>query len=300
MPCYNAAEYVIDACYSILNQTFQMWSLIAIDDGSCDATYQLLKTIADTRITIIRNHSNRGIVNSLNTGIDLCTTKYIARMDSDDISHPERLEKQFKFMELNDHIDICGGQINRISSNTVTKSNYPTSSSDIREALLYSNPIAHPTVMARTAVLKDAGGYRETKCFGASIEDYDLWLRLSLKGTEFANLNDILLDYMIRPNSITMTSLKQGKLFDASRTCLIANLTGVSTSNIRASESLDNYIIESKIFSLLSQKESYLSFRLTLRLLKIARFLRGRGNYLSIIRCYCSLLYLFLKKQFND
>ena len=103
MPVYNAEKYLIEAVDSILNQTFRDWELIIINDGSTDRSRELLSQIADNRVIIVDNETNLGLINTLNKGINLCKGEYIARMDADDISTPERIEKQVQFMDSHPH-----------------------------------------------------------------------------------------------------------------------------------------------------------------------------------------------------
>ncbi|EAJ7443814.1 glycosyltransferase family 2 protein, partial [Campylobacter jejuni] len=100
MPCYNRQEYIVDAIESILNQTYSNFEFIIIDDCSTDNTYEIVKKYAenDKRIIVLKNEKNQGIVYALNRGFSIAKGKYIARMDDDDISLPNRLEKQVEYM----------------------------------------------------------------------------------------------------------------------------------------------------------------------------------------------------------
>jgi glycosyltransferase involved in cell wall biosynthesis len=230
MPCYNSQCYIEEACRSILDQTYTNWTLLAIDDGSSDSTLSILRSFSDTRIKIVQNKTNQGIVYCLNKGISLSEGKYIARMDSDDISKPDRLEKQLDFMESHQEIGVCGGQVEFISEKYKNAiSDYPLHNSKIREAFLYSNPIPHPAAMIRRETILHSNGYCNTFQYGASIEDYDLWLRLALKRVRFANLSCIVLEYRIREDSVTGQSLKAKTLFNACRLCLLEKLMDSTT-----------------------------------------------------------------------
>jgi glycosyltransferase involved in cell wall biosynthesis len=104
VPVYNGEPYVGEAIGSILAQTLYEYELLIIDDGSTDRTTEIVRSFRDKRIRLVRNGENRGLIATLNHGVEIARGKYIARMDSDDISHPERLEKQFQFMKQ--HQDI--------------------------------------------------------------------------------------------------------------------------------------------------------------------------------------------------
>src|SRR3989339_1795602 len=140
MPVYNSAKYLSSSIESILNQTFSNFELIIIDDGSTDSTSQIIKKYIklDKRIITVKNKTNLGICNSLNTGLRLAKGKYIARMDGDDWSYPERLFKQIFFMESHPKTVICGGAIEVCDDNLRVKNqrHYPTSDKKVREKIL--------------------------------------------------------------------------------------------------------------------------------------------------------------------
>lgn len=202
LPVYNGEKYLNESISSILNQSFQNFELIVIDDCSTDKSVDVIKSHNDSRIVFLRNSINSRTAHSLNRGIDIAKGKYIARMDQDDIASPTRLEEQYHFMEANPEVGICGTQIMPfgIGINSST-SKYPLSDSGIRLMQLYKPPFAHPTVMMRKAVLnKNKLRYREN--FIA--EDYSLWSKL-LQVTKASNLSSALLRYRIHPSSITKT-----------------------------------------------------------------------------------------------
>ena len=109
MPVYNCSKYIYNSTISILNQTFSDFELIIIDDCSTDNTVDILKKFNDERIVLIVKQKNTGITNSLNYALDIAKSKYIARMDGDDISNIDRLEKQYEFMEGHPDVVMCGG-----------------------------------------------------------------------------------------------------------------------------------------------------------------------------------------------
>ena len=110
MPVYNAEKYIVEAVDSILNQTYSDFEFIIIDDCSTDASYEILQSYAakDNRIRLFKNDVNKKLPKTLNFGISQAKGKYIARMDADDISLPERFAKQIKFMESHPEIGVCG------------------------------------------------------------------------------------------------------------------------------------------------------------------------------------------------
>ena len=106
MPVYNVSAFVTEAVKSILNQTYTDFELLIINDGSTDKTWDEVLKITDKRILLVENEKNIGLANTLNRGVELARGKYIARMDGDDISMPDRLEKQYKLLENNPDIDF--------------------------------------------------------------------------------------------------------------------------------------------------------------------------------------------------
>lgn len=151
MPVFNCELYIKDAVDSILNQTYNNFEFLIIDDASTDETVSIIKAYTDSRIKLIEKPINTGLTNSLNQGLKLAKGKYIARMDGDDISLPERFEKQITFLEKNPEVVLCGSWFNVIGSELVIKT--PENYEDIKLALLKGNCIAHPSVMMRNKFL---------------------------------------------------------------------------------------------------------------------------------------------------
>ncbi|MDB4220440.1 glycosyltransferase [Amylibacter sp.] len=194
MGIYNGDKYLSDAIESILVQSMPDFEFIIVDDGSTDNTGKIIFNFAkkDSRIKSITLEENKGLANALNVGIRASSGEFIARMDCDDISLPERLEKQFCTLKKND-IDILGTQVININSsgNTIKTKKSPTSSNNIKYILPYENCINHPTVMMKKSSLENIGLYNvEYK----TSQDYELWLRL-LPKFKFANLEEPLVKY---------------------------------------------------------------------------------------------------------
>lgn len=142
---------------------------------------------------------------SLNLGLHHCAGSLVARMDADDIAYPERLEKQAKFMNEHQEIDVCGSCCYLIDSldQVVGTHNVPLLDGPIKQALYWNAPFCHPTVMFRKAVILKIGGYMG----GLYAEDYDLWCRLKLDvSIRFANLPEKLLGYRFAPNGLARRS----------------------------------------------------------------------------------------------
>ncbi|HEY9195650.1 MAG TPA: glycosyltransferase family 2 protein [Mucilaginibacter sp.] len=201
MPVYNCASFLGDAIQSMLNQTFGDFELIIIDDASTDATVNIINSYRDQRITLVKKESNTGLIASLNIGLTAARGEYIARMDGDDISHPQRLEKQVSFMEANTHVVLCGSWYQLAGTNQVVE--LPVSHEAIKIALLDYCSFAHPTVMLRRQFFID-NNLQYDNAFVAA-EDYELWTRVIRIGTT-ANIPEPLLYYRRHDNQVTATN----------------------------------------------------------------------------------------------
>lgn len=205
MSVYNGERYLSAAIDSILKQTFTDFEFLIINDGSSDNTPKILKNYKDARIKIINNQRNVGLTRSLNKGLHLAKGDYIARQDADDISLPERIQKQVDFMEENKNVVLLGTAISLIDEdgNIMRDIQYPISHFVIRKALKKHNCFCHGSVMFKKQYVRDLGGYREVF---KTAQDYDVWLRLSEKH-EVANLRDRVYQYRFNPSSVTFKKI---------------------------------------------------------------------------------------------
>ncbi|MCX6715656.1 MAG: glycosyltransferase family 2 protein [Candidatus Taylorbacteria bacterium] len=190
MPAYNAEKYIGEAIESILNQTFRDFEFIIIDDCSTDKTWEIIQEYAkkDSRIVASRNDKNLKISAALNKGIDIAHGKYIARMDADDWSYPDRLQKQFDFMQANPDIGVSGGTMEVCDEKLVMKGyrKYKLTDLEIRKKIFRYSPFCHAAVMYR---------YSIDERYNSSLdyaEDYDLYFRIGKKFS-FGNLDEILI-----------------------------------------------------------------------------------------------------------
>lgn len=190
MPVYNNAAFVLEAVHSILVQTYSDFELILIDDGSTDGSAYLISQITDPRVVKIFHSTNRGLVATLNEGLNMATGDYIVRMDSDDFSTPDRLAVQISFMDQNPWIDLCGAAYTT-SIGEVTRVN-PASHEEIRTWLLFHCCICHPTIIIRNSMIHRLGVQYDSNYPHA--EDYELWNRLASQ-IQMANLPVNLLYY---------------------------------------------------------------------------------------------------------
>ena len=199
MSVYNAECHLSEAIDSILNQTCKDFEFLIMNDGSTDSSRDIITGYSDSRIHLIDNEKNLGLTKSLNRGIELSSTKYIARMDADDISLPKRLEGQIAFMEANPDEGVCGCWYRKVGSTEKTVRT-PEGHDEIRLALFFKNTLGHSTVMMRSSVLKEHG-----LCYDESMktaQDYYLWVRLA-ELTRCANIPQVCLLYRVYPEQIS-------------------------------------------------------------------------------------------------
>jgi hypothetical protein len=196
IPAYNAADMVTLALDSVMSQTMPHFECIIVDDGSTDATRNIIRRYVekDPRF-ILHARPHGGIVPALNYGIEKATCEIIVRMDTDDIMAPDRLEKQLAFMEHHPDVDIVGAQMvcMDVKGTPVRQSAYPLTDAEIKKAMFTTNPLAHPTVAFRTKVWETLGGYQGD----GRAEDYRLWAEAHIYGFVFANMEDVVLQYRL-------------------------------------------------------------------------------------------------------
>lgn len=206
LPVYNAEKYIKESIESILNQTYENFELIIINDGSTDDTEMIIKSFSDKRIRYYTNNKNEGLIYTLNRGLELSQGDFIARMDSDDICLPERFFKQINAFLEDNNLIVCGSQILKFGENIKSsKSNYFLSNELIKYYMIYNCPFAHPSVMLRKSVLLKFNIKYNNEYLNA--EDYKLWFDLMHFGT-YRNLSDVLLKYRISDTQITQSSNK--------------------------------------------------------------------------------------------
>ncbi|HWY11544.1 MAG TPA: glycosyltransferase, partial [Bacteroidia bacterium] len=203
LPVYNGEGYLRESVDSILNQTFSDFEFIILNDGSTDRSEDVILSYKDPRIKY-HKHLNCGLAATLNKGIDLAKGKYIARQDQDDISLPERLQKQIDFMESNPTVALLGTNaeiINEKSQSLQRFLNHAANSDILKFDLLFDNPFVHSSIMFRKAVIEISGNYMVSKEF---FEDHNLWSRMA-RQAPIANLPDCLVKYREVSTSISRT-----------------------------------------------------------------------------------------------
>lgn len=221
MPAYNAELYIGEAIESVVNQTFQNWELIIINDGSTDGTLNQIKRFKNSKIRLYES-VNRGQAYQLNYGISISKGNFIAIAHADDISLPTRLEKQVAFLAQNLSIGVCGSAIKLFGAFTEKAVSYPTDPSLCYQELFFGNPLAHPAIMINALILKESKLEYDDSYQAA--EDYNLWIRLCYF-TKLSNLSEILVHYRIHQNQISQLKKNEEEdLVRLSRIILIEQL----------------------------------------------------------------------------
>jgi glycosyltransferase involved in cell wall biosynthesis len=206
MPVYNGGKFIKEAIDSILGQTFRDFELLIVNDGSIDNSEEIIKSYHDPRIHLLTNKNNLGLIASLNVGLRAAKGHYIARMDQDDISMPDRLERQINYLNAHPDVGLLGttyaikiGEV--ISSIAAVLLDHQ----DLCYQLLYKSPFGHGTVMFRHELQNKLQGQWYSPS-AENAEDYDLWSRIALI-TKIANLPEVL--YIWRDNPAGISSSRQ-------------------------------------------------------------------------------------------
>ncbi len=209
-------KWLVNSIESILNQSFINFEFIIVNDNP---TRKINKKILDhycnkdSRISVIHNELNLGLTKSLNIGLRRVKGKYIARMDADDISYVNRFSEQFKFMESNENVILCGSQVRYIGNKL--KKRIPwikEKNKDLKQNLIWGSVFVHPTVFIRSSVLKLNNIFYDEYFLQA--QDYSMWVDLMGFG-DFYNIQQILLDYRKSNNQIS--TIKNDKQLEYSQ-----------------------------------------------------------------------------------
>jgi glycosyltransferase involved in cell wall biosynthesis len=210
MPVRNEEQYLQAALDSLYRQTLTNWELIAVDDGSDDGTSAILAkaTRHDSRVQVIRREGG-GLVAALNTGLQRCQATLVARLDGDDICHPQRLELQAAWLDTHPETGLVACNFRHFPRTGLKQGmrdyelwqNGLTDHTLIMRDLYVESPFVHPGIMTRRSILEELNGYRDC----GWPEDYDLWLRMATAGVQFARLSQELLFWRDHPERATRT-----------------------------------------------------------------------------------------------
>ncbi len=208
LPCYNAAGTLDEALDSLERQTFRDFEVVAVDDGSTDATAAILARRAGRGLSLrVLRRPHEGLVAALQAGLEACRAPLVARMDADDRAHPRRFAAQAAFLRAHPAVDVLACRVQAFPPAAVRPGmrrylawlNALTTDEAIRREMFVESPLVHPSVVFRREAVLAAGGYRDTPW----AEDYDLWLRLYLRGARFAKLPRVLHYWRESPARLT-------------------------------------------------------------------------------------------------
>ncbi|MEE3427355.1 MAG: glycosyltransferase [Ruminococcus sp.] len=217
MAVYNCEDTVADAIDSILNQTYSDIELVICEDCSADNTYQVVKQYADKyndKIILIRNEKNSKLPASLNHCLKYATGKYIARMDGDDISYPDRIERQVSYLVEHPDIDLVGTGMAVFDGEKIVGQNTSPEHVD-KYNLVHKTCFCHATILTYKYVYDKLGGY-SLEPRAVRVEDVDLWFRFFAAGFKGANLPDLL--YRVTDNANAASRRKFSNRINAMKT----------------------------------------------------------------------------------
>jgi hypothetical protein len=208
MPVYNGEKYIAQAIESVLKQSFRDLELLIIDDGSTDKSAEIAASYADKRIRYVANPTNLGLAGARNRAIETSCGDYLAWLDSDDISLPERLRKQVDLLDAHPEIGLCGTWVRTIGLEPEQIWKYPRDPGLVRGRMLFDDPVATSAAMVRRSCLSPSELRFDTRFPPA--EDYDLWERIS-RTNSVCNISQVLTLYRVHPTQISTIKKEQQK-----------------------------------------------------------------------------------------
>ena len=222
MPAFNSEEYIAESIESILSSNYLNYEFIIVDDGSTDATNEIIKKYLKKYENIfLHNKLNSGIVDSLNYGLKFCKGKWVARLDSDDLSSPDRLGKQLKIAESINNVGLVGSDYIRIDKfgNELYSYGFPTSNHKLKKRLTKCKAFfPHSSAFFNKELVDFLGGYRTRVSHS---EDWDLWIRIS-QYKKIVSVNGKLLKIRDHEKQITKYNYGKNQIYDA-RLALISH-----------------------------------------------------------------------------
>ncbi len=210
MGVFNGEHFVEDALKSVLDQSHRSLEVIVVDDGSTDGTRNVLRRFSDQRIRVV-SQDNRGLTAALNHGLTYATGDFVARQDADDVSGPDRIEKQLRYLAANPRVCAVGSWVGVLDEDgsRIGGRHYESNSELLHERHIEVNQFSHGSLMFRNDMLREVGGYREQFKFA---QDYDLTLRLQDR-CRTANLPEELYFMRHRPTQISIARSREQQAF---------------------------------------------------------------------------------------
>jgi glycosyltransferase involved in cell wall biosynthesis len=208
MPVYNGERYVRAAIDSVLAQSFKDFELIIINDGSSDGSADVIESYRDPRIVYVCNSENTGLAKVRNKGLDVTRGEYIAWLDCDDISLPQRLEKQVSLLDADPRLGLCGTWVRTIDGAKEDVWKYPTDREFLRARMLFDDPLATSSIMMRAACVREAE--LRFNLEHPPAEDYELWERIS-REWGITNIPEILTLYRLHAMQTSVVKVQKQK-----------------------------------------------------------------------------------------
>jgi glycosyltransferase involved in cell wall biosynthesis len=214
LPVHNGERFVREALESVLDQSLADFEVVVVDDGSTDGTADALAEYRDRRLRVL-HQQQAGVAGALQSAVREARAPLLARMDADDVSFPDRLERQAGFLDANQRAGLvgCGVEVADADGTVEHTVLLPSGDRSLRRRLLLRNPFTHGSVMLRREALERAGGYRARH--GAN-EDYDLWRRIA-RNWELAALPEVLYRYRRHTGAVTTTDPARVSMREALR-----------------------------------------------------------------------------------
>jgi glycosyltransferase involved in cell wall biosynthesis len=256
MSVYNGEKYLFQAIQSILCQSYRNFEFIIINDGSTDGSEKIIQSFKDPRIVFVQNEKNKGLIYSLNLGLQLSKGDLIARMDADDISLPERLTEQVNFMNHSPQTIVLGSNQTEVMGEKVVSKGKGTYSSDyLKSVLLFNTCFSHPSVMIRNVFTSSNIRYDASFLHA---EDFRLWTELAKLG-QLDLLNKNLLRYRIHAAQISNKhGVEQDRISSKIRQDYMKSLGFVFTEQeAQIHDKIGNHVFVTQ-FELLVQVEKWL------------------------------------------
>jgi glycosyltransferase involved in cell wall biosynthesis len=207
---WNGARFLNEAIQSVVAQTFMDWRLVSVDTGSTDDSREILESWAkiDPRVELLFSPTRLNYPAAINLGIRAATSEFVGRIESDDVWHPQKLEKQLNFFDLSGSVNVgvCGGDAMLIDSAGVPYDvkRFPRNHESCLKAIWFRNPFCHSGALVRRMALEQCGPYDERLYL---VEDLDLWFRIA-RNWRLHNLSEPLVSYRVWPGSLTNRRLR--------------------------------------------------------------------------------------------
>ena len=199
LPVHNGMPFLSEAIGSVLDQSFHDFECLLIDDGSSDGSQEYFQSLTDQRLSVLVHKQQKGLAASLNEGFELAQGDFIARMDADDICHPQRFKEQIAYLQAHPQVDICGTWARTFGEGREQLWRYPETDSEIKAEMLFASVLVHSSVMLRAATVRSQNIRYEDPLKAA--QDYELWSRIQDQ-VQFANVPKLLMDYRIHPEQV--------------------------------------------------------------------------------------------------